>query len=222
MSDNFFDVLPIELFTKIFVYVVSEEENFELLRLVNNTFKSIADEIEQKYGRTIIFTPTKHKNYINSQPSAMNICFIFASYFMTGCAEFENLYCIKTFPNFYTAEFINSNGIKIDVNGKNFWESIQNTPFSYYPDQDQVWKWRRFLPDSLAISHGLSNHRYYRNQLFVYSSLNKTLDYYVNCVENDKNISNTRERETLILWSCLYKNEFWAHYNARLNNITYN
>jgi hypothetical protein len=62
MLNNFFDQLPIELLEEIFIYVISKDENFELLRLVNNNFKTVADDIEKKLGRTILFNMMRLKN----------------------------------------------------------------------------------------------------------------------------------------------------------------
>jgi hypothetical protein len=206
MSNNFFDQLPIELLEEIFVYLTSKDENFELLRLVNNNFKSVADNIEKKLGRTIIFNMTRLKKYINSGHPAIKICCLS---FVFGHPRYHFTYYKKsiTNPSIYVSEFANCNGNYVKSKGEwiNISDFIECRKFSYYPAESARPSWKPiFLPDVLATTYLLSKHRQSDNSVFICNSLKKTLDYHLNCINSDDSIKNKKDEG--LLW---YQNELW-------------
>jgi hypothetical protein len=218
MADNFFDGLPIELLGEIFIYVLYEEEYFELLRQVNNNFKTVIDGIENKLGRTIIFTQTKVNDYILSEPLVVKWGAI-SSGFFTGNTRYEySCYKkIETIPASYATEFINVNGtiIKNYNNNINLYDQCNEENFSYYDEGEHAQGWyTTFLPDLLATSYLLSKHRYFEDPVFICKSLNKTLHYYINCIKCDRNVE-PKNIDDVLLW---YQSELWPQNGRQIND----
>jgi hypothetical protein len=180
------------------------------LRLVNNNFKTVADGIENKLGRTIIFDLIRLENYVNSEPYTLKIGWLYIS-FLLGHARYQFSYYKKStsIPTSYSTEYIHYNGVRIKsvAQGLNISDVTESNQFSYYPAENAGYGWKGvFLPDILATSYLLSKHRYSDNSVFICESLKKTLNYYLNCIKCDESI--TKNRDEVLLW---YQSELWPN-----------